>query len=538
VGDPRGKTRTHDAGGQDKIVNTGSFHNQEYPEQASAVRVLNVGISSHLIAEVLEGRADEFEVTQSKGTAETIALVIRNRFDFVLVDQSVDNDAMALLVPLLASSEHSFKLLVISQPQQVGKYLRIQGVDRVFTTPVARNQLRHAFGIRAGRTATGQQTAAEMPGVNATGAAELFGIIRSRAISSISSLYKNAAFILLGILFFSFCFYGLLIGYFLVASNWAAPVTLSPGHEFVAKVEQQINDLRVNANLTGQRASEAELEASKAARANEDARILVGYMLGTVKKEIENRKANRITLAKSVKRIEGLKRAFEKQLRKSGMSKQLEELFEKHVIDRKAYNSATLGLLEAGQRLSGLEGDLEVAQDGLMSFDSGLEMLQSLKLQLESGKMDSIRAATEDLILLTKQAVDARSAFDQSRVQMASAKARLELLANSKKLLEKRIAALENSALGRAVTSRVDVLFVPYGNEENFKAGTALYSCRLTIIFCHRAGQVGERVPGESNAVHPFFGKPIRGFFVEAKLEDENAASQEIIHAVRPPFLF
>jgi hypothetical protein len=92
--------------------------------------------------------------------------------------------------------------------------------------------------------------------------------------------------------------------------------------------------------------------------------------------------------------------------------------------------------------------------------------------------------------------------------------------------------------LGRAVTSRVDVLFVPYGNEENFKAGSALYSCRLTIIFCHRAGQVGERVPGESNAVHPFFGKPIRGFFVEAKLEDENAASQEIIHAVRPPFLF
>ncbi len=58
-----------------------------------------------------------------------------------------------------------------------------------------------------------------------------------------------------------------------------------------------------------------------------------------------------------------------------------------------------------------------------------------------------------------------------------------------------------------------------------------LYKKRLT-------GTVEISLPGESNAVHPFFGKPIRGYFVEAILDDKNAGSQEIIHAERPPFFF
>lgn len=508
------------------------------PASTSAAKVLYVGMVQDDIVDVFRDESNEFEIAQSHGTSDTIALVNRNNFEYVVVDQSGEKNTLALLITLLAGTDHSFKLIVICQPEHVGKYLRIRGVDRVLECPVPHEQLRSALGFQK-RTPGTQKSLPEPESIPAALVPLYFlQLIRNHGVATISTLYKNAAFVLLAVLFGAFCFYGLLIGYFLVSTSWGAPVTLSSGHELVAKVEQQINDMKVNANLISQRVSEAELEAAQATRAHEDAKLLVGYALGTVEEEITARTARQETLGKAVKRISGLKRTFEKQLKSSGMSAQLADLFGKHLIDRSTYDSGTLGLLEAGQRLSGLDGELEVARDNVVSSDADIKMLKSLREQLKGGPMVTIVAASADLILLTRQAVDARSVFDQSKVQLASANSRLALLGNSKELLEKRISEFQHSPLGRAIGSRVDVIFVPYGNEGSFHAGTPLYTCALTVVFCHRAGKVGAPVPGEANAVHPFFGKPIRGFFVEAILDDTGAASQEIIHAERPPFFF
>ena len=508
------------------------------PASVSAAKVLYVGMVHDDIVDVFRDESNDFEIAQSHGTSDTIALVNRSNFEYVVVDQSGEKNTLALLITLLAGTDHSFKLIVICQPDHVGKYLRIRGVDRVLECPVPHDQLRSALGFKT-RTQETQQALPEPESIPAALVPLYFlQLIRNHGVKTISTFYKNAAFVLLAVLFAAFCFYGLLIGYFLVSTTWGAPATLSSGHELVAKVEQQINDMRVNANVTSQRVSEAELEAAQATRAHEDAKLLVGYVLGTVEGEIAARTARQNTLGKSVKRISGLKRTFEKQLKSGGMSTELARLFEKHLIDRDTYNSGTLGLLEAGQRLSGLEGDLEIARDNVVSSDADIKMLKSLRQQLKGGPMVTIAAASADLILLTKQAVDARSILDQSKVQLASATARLSLLGNSKELLDKRISELRQSPLGRAIGSSVYVIFVPYGNEASFQAGTPLYSCALTVVFCHRAGKVGATVPGESNAIHPFFGKPIRGFFVEAILDDTGAASKEIIHAERPPFFF
>ena len=504
---------------------------------AHATKALFVAMPSPEIATLLGSRADDFEISQTKGTADTIALVIRNNFEYVVVDQSEDNIALSLLVPLLAGSEQTFKLIVICKPEQVGSYLRMRGVDRVLTVPVATTQLRYALGIKKAASAPVVEEAVQPIARDAT-PPNVLVLLRNRAVALISTFYKNAAFVLLAILFVSFCFYGVLIGYFLVSSSWGAPVTLSSGQELVVRVEQQINELKVNANLARQHRSEAELEAAKATREQEDARLLVGYVLGTVEREISARTTRRATLMKTEKRLLNLRKAFEKQLASGGMTAGLLELYKKRLIDKKAFNAGTLGLLDAGQKMSNLEGNLGDVHDEVLAFDANIEMLKLLAAQLKGGEMQDIAAASSDLILLTKQAVDARSAYDLSKTQAQSAKARMELLGNNKNLLESRIAELQSSALGRAIGSRIDVIFVPYGNEKNFQMGTALYTCSLTIIFCHHAGLVGVNVPGESNAVHPFFGKPIRGYFVEALLDDENAASQEIIHAERPPFFF
>lgn len=502
----------------------------------SEAKVLYVGMVHDDIVDVFRDESNEFEIAQSHGTSDTIALVNRGNFEYVVVDQSNEKNTLALLITLLAGARHTFKLIVICQPEYVGKYLRVRGVDRVLACPVPHEQLRSALGFKT-KTPNMQRLLPEPESIPAALVPLYFlQLIRNHGVATISTFYKNAAFVLLAVLFAAFCFYGLLIGYFLVSTTWGAPVSLSSGHELVVKVEQQINDMRVNANLTSQRVSEAELEAAQATRAHEDAKLLVGYVLGTVEGEIEARTARQNTLGKSVKRISGLKRTFEKQLKSTGLSAELARLFEKRLIDRDTYNSGTLGLLEAGQRLSGLEGDLEIARDDVVSADADIRMLKSLQKQLKGGPMVTIAAASADLILLTKQAVDARSILDQSTVQLASAQRRLSLLGDSKEILDKRISELVQSPLGRAIGSRVYVIFVPYGNEKSFQAGTSLYTCALTVVICHRAGKVGAAVPGESNTVHPFFGKPIRGFFVEAILDDTGAASQEIIHAGRPPF--
>ena len=515
-----------------------SFHPPGLPNAAAPAhktKALFVAMPPSQVAGLLGERADDFEITQSKGTADTIALVIRNDFEYVVVDQSAENLALSLLVPLLAGSEQVFKLIVICQPRDVGTYLRMRGVDRVLAVPVATAQLRLALGIRKA-PANPKPDGIAPPAMGEIPPLNPILQLRNQAVALVSTFYKNAAFVLLAILFVSFCFYGLLIGYFLVSSSWGAPVTLSSGQELVARVEQQINELKVNANLASQHRSEAELEAAKATRAQEDARLLVGYVLGTVEKEIDARTSRRATLMKTEKRLAGLQKAFQKQLSGGGMSAGLQNLYKKRLIDRKTFNAETLGLMDAGQKLSNLEGDLGNVHDEGMAFDANIKMLKALRIQLKGGEMQSIEAASTDLMLLTKQAVDARSAYDQAKVQVQSANARKELLTSNKNLLESRIAELQNSALGRAIGSRIDVIFVPYGNERNFQQGTPLYTCTLTIVFCHRAGVVGASVPGESNSVHPFFGKPIRGYFVEAILEDETAASQEIIHAERPPF--
>lgn len=508
---------------------------------AAARKILFVAATTLDIATVLREPLADFEVVRSRGTAETVALVIAGNFSHVVVDLSFADDALALLVPLLASSDHDFKLYIIAEKDSVGRYLRIRGVDRVFAGGNAEQQIRAAILASAPQIEEPlavNVSAAIAPVLPGRQTAFSWNAIRNRFTIVVSALYKNAAFVLLAVLFAAFCFYGALIAYFLVASGWGAPVTLSRGHELVSKVEQQLADMRLNANLTSQRQSEARLEASEAERARADAELLVTYVMSTIDGEIAARKAKLASMKSSIARQKKLKANFDRELGRNGLSAKLGRLYAKRIIDRKTIESNTLGLLEASQRMASIETDLETAGDDAAAESTALTMLAALRQHLETGRGKPSVASSADLLLLTKQAVDARSALSQSEVQLASAQARLDLLKDSAQLFEQRVAEVEASALGRAVKGRVDVIFVPYGNSSRFQQGAPLYSCALTFILCHRVGAVGNIVPGEANAVHPFFGKPIRGTFVEANLTDPTAASEEIIHAGRPPFFF
>ena len=52
------------------------------------------------------------------------------------------------------------------------------------------------------------------------------------------------------------------------------------------------------------------------------------------------------------------------------------------------------------------------------------------------------------------------------------------------------IATLKKSAYLRALTDKVTIAFVPYGNLENAKTGTDLYACKVAMVMCRKVGNV------------------------------------------------
>jgi hypothetical protein len=507
-------------------------------------KILYLGQDADEICDLLSPHIGSMSIDYVQAVQDALTHARAHCPDLIVVDLRGDNFASKLALPLFRELKHPHKIIVICALSEVGSYLRLPGVARVLTGPVRAGQLSRALGLdpnklRHDKIKLAEEVAkVEAVEVKAPRRSPLV-FVSNIGMQLVSTAYKRLAFVLLGLLFLSFTFYGLMIGFFLMSSTWAAPQTLTRGHMLVDRVEKDLGDLRLGLNLNKQRLDEAQQKADDAERAATEAEILVNFAGDTVSKEIVSRQRQVAVIDQNIARTEKIRRTFAKQLRAGGLSDDLAKLYSKHLIDRKAYTSNTLGLLETGQRLAGIESQLDILNSDRSQLAMQLNMLHSLKSQLkQTGPMTDITAASSDLLLLTKQALDARAAMDTARNEFDVSTKNRQTLLNSETVLEKQILTFEQSTLGRAITSRVDVLFVPYGNEARFQPGAALYTCKFTFVLCSKAGTVGQVLPGEIASVHPFFGKPIRGFFVEAKLNDIHAATREIIHAVHPPLYF
>ncbi len=506
-------------------------------------RVLYLGQNADEICDLVSPHIGTICIDYVQEVSAALAFARQYRVDIIIIDQRDESLASKLILPLFSTLGYSVKLVVVSLLSDVSAYLKVPGVARVLTAPVRASQLARTLGLDAAKIRHDKIKLAEeniKPNeIVAPRHKSLLVLVSNFGMQLVSTAYKRLAFVMLGVLFVSFTFYGFMIGFFLTSSGWAAPQTLTAGNILVDKVQKEIGDARLALNLISQRMSETDQQLEEATRVQDEALILVNYATDTVAKEIVSRVRQLTMINQNIARTQKIKRTFEKQLRSGGLSDELAGLYKKRLIDRKAYTSNTLGLLETGQRLAGLETTLESLANDKAQLQTQVFMLHSLKAQLQQkGPISSITAASADLLLLTKQALDARAAFDSAKAQIDVSIKTKETMLNSKSVLENQIVNFASSTLGRASSQRVDVLFVPYANATQFKVGSSLYTCKFTMVYCWKAGTVGQILPGEINSVHPFFGKPIRGFFVEANLTDTQAATHEIIHAQRPPFFF
>ncbi|MBL8789008.1 MAG: hypothetical protein JNM45_00830 [Rhizobiales bacterium] len=511
---------------------------------APARRVLYVGPAADEVCSIVTRHVGEIDVRYESNVQQALELARGMKPDTIIIDQRDERLATKLIVPLFANMGYPVRLVVVSALSDVSQYLSVPGVARVLTAPIREGQLLRVIGLpyRAPRVPRGR--VAPDPPVAAGGRVDRprVGVVQiffNHLMTLVSALYKRAAFLLLLALFCAFSFYALLIGYFLLSSSWGAPMSLSRGHEMVNKIEGDLTELRVALSKTDQELAENGMAKVKASRALDDAQLLVSYSLGTVGKELKSSDRKRKTLNTNIKRMTRVRDTMKAQIEHGGMEASLKELYSKRLIDKKTYNASTLGLVEASQRLAGLDGDLDDMKEQLAGLDSRDELLTSLQQSLEKGgPITSMVAANSDLMLLVKQSVDATTARDLATSTLSTVAVKEKQLKDSAAVLKLQISQVESSALARAINGRVDVVFIPYANLASFQPGTPLYSCALTLFWCTQAGFVGDPQPGEFTSVHPFFGKPIRGIFVEAKLAKPVAATREIIHGKRAPFFF
>jgi|GEM_PF-3342730 hypothetical protein len=504
-------------------------------------RVLYIGPAADEVCAIVTQHVGEIDIRYESDVRAALVVARQSRFDTVIVDQRDESLATRLIVPLISGIGYDIKLVVVSGLKDVSQYLTVPGVARVLTAPIREGQLLRVLGLNSKPKHFNDAPKSHRP-VTAKRQGFVAGLVHgffSQLMAVVSALYKRAAFVLLLTLFVAFAFYALLIGYFLLSSSWGAPMTLSRGHELVNKVEKELTELRVALGKIDQELTENAMDKLRAERDLHDAQLLIKYSLGTVEKEIKASTRQRKTLAGNVKRMEKVRDVLDAQLTKGGMSEDLEALYKKRLIDKKTFNASALGLVEASQRLAAIDGEVELMKSQLENMAANDDMLKSLKLGLETGgPISSMSSASSDLLLLVKQSVDAKAAYDLAKSGLESGVVKVRQLKQSEAVLKLQIAALENSALARAISERVDVVFVPYANLGNFQPGTPIYSCLFTVFMCQQSGFVGDAQPGEFSSVHPFFGKPIRGVFVEAKITKPIAATREIIHGTRAPFFF
>lgn len=512
---------------------------------APARRVLYVGPAADEVCTIVTRHIGEIDIRYESSVRAALDLARQVRFDTAIIDQRDEQLATKLIVPLFADLGYPLRLVVVSGLSDVSQYLNVPGVARVLTAPVREGQLLRVLGLAPrpaprphGRPPDEAQPA---PAAADTGPARqsLNQAVFNPLMGYVSNLYKRAAFLLLLALFCAFAFYALLIAYFLLSSSWGAPMTLTRGHEMVNKIDRDLTELRVSLGKIDQEMTENAMLKTRATRDLHDAELLVKYSLGTVNKEIKASARRHKMLNDNIARMTKVRKVMQAQISHGGMEADLEKLYKKRLIDRKTYNAGTLGLVEASQRLAGMDADIEAMQGDVATLDGNADLLTSLRDGLEKGgPIASMAAADANLMLLVKQAVDAKAAMDLARSSLESSAVKTTQLQDSAAVLKLQISALESSALARALNGRVDVIFVPYTNLASFSPGTPLHTCAFTLFWCEQAGFVGDPQPGEFTSVHPFFGKPIRGIFVEAKLTKPVAATREIVHGTRAPFFF
>ncbi|MEM8749147.1 MAG: hypothetical protein AAGF28_02520 [Pseudomonadota bacterium] len=491
-------------------------------------------------------------------------------FDCVMIDMRRETDGSPLNVFPIAALRACGQLTILARPADVKTYEEILGVDQVLAAPVNPQDIMATIidaapiydeaepefvPIQAG---TASDAEPEVPQAEPGESRVQEGLksVTKGFESSLSTLrdadqqiwqkflplanflYKKLAIIVLSALFLTFVAYGSMIVFFMSSSSWSLPFELSRGHLLVEKVERDLSSMRVRRNQLSQDLTQARVEAAKADRDGRDAKLRLTLTERTVEAEILLQTDERLEIRDHIDRLKKVIADFNQLNSGGGFAKNLETAFAKRLITRKALNSGTLAVLETLHRMATVQNEISVKQMELQKVTQRLEFLRTLQAEIKQPEVRVVTSAGADLAYLAREVIESKNQIAIANRNGAAANKRVAQLENSLSVMQSNLDSLSATPAARAIEAPVMVLFVPYTNAADVTPGEPLYGCALSFFFCSRVGEVGAAVDGETTAVHPLFGKPMRGTFVEAKFADPRSVTEEIVHAGRSPLLF
>ncbi len=362
--------------------------------------------------------------------------------------------------------------------------------------------------------------------------------IWQRFVPLANFVYKKLAIVVLTALFLTFLAYGSMIVFFMSSSSWSLPFELSRGHALVEKMDRDLSSLRLRRNQIQQDLNVANVELSKAERDQRDGELQLKLTARTVEEELFQQKTAKFEIELHINRLKQVIRDFNQLNGKGGYAKDLNSAYSRRLITRKSLNSGTLAVLETLHRVATVQNEISVKQLELQKVDRRVEFLRSLLEEIKQPEIRVITSAGSDLAHLAREVIEAKNQIALSRQSALATERRVTRLESSLGVILTNVETLEATPLARAIDKPVMVLFRPYSNTDNVKTGESLYGCGLSFFFCSKVGEVGPEVDGETSTVHPLFGKPMRGTFIEATFFDAKSVTKEIVHAGGKPLLF
>ncbi|MEE9314661.1 MAG: hypothetical protein V3V02_08420 [Rhizobiaceae bacterium] len=362
--------------------------------------------------------------------------------------------------------------------------------------------------------------------------------IWQRFVPLANFVYKKLAILVLTALFLTFMSYGAMIVFFLGSSSWSLPFELSKGHKLVEKVERDLSSMNLRRNGISQDLTSANQEKSAALRNTRDGELQLILSKRTIEEEIVMQKEEHTTIEMQITRYKQVIKDFTKLNGNGKFARSLKGAYSKRLITRNTLNSGTLAVLETMHRIATLQNETAMKRLDLHRVEGRLSFLNSLLIEVDKPEIGAITSPSSDLAHLAREAIQAKNIIATSKSAVNSAEKRISRLENSLGLISSNINSLEATPAARAIQSPVMVLFVPYTNADKVFEGQPLYSCAVSIVWCSEIGKVGAQLAGETPGVHPLFGKPLRGTFVEAKFFNPRSVTEDLIHAGSPPMGF
>jgi hypothetical protein len=538
----------------------------------SAIDVVIVGSALLPASEPMLAQDGPVRVRHMASIDELLSYIENHDVDCAVVDQSRPTESRGLKLTLLAASRRVRHLIVLAPPAMCAGFEAMHGVHRVLRTPIAPRQIfaavyDHAAAVLGRPSATpraGSQPVEATPKRTAPSGSAIRNRVTRRLatvtqritmlarrhglalpqlpalrfLPLVSMAYKKLAMVVLGSLFALFLSYGSIIIFFLTSSDWSLPIELSSGHELVVRADRDLGEMKVRQNQVSQALNAAETAIAVAERGKSDARLRLEITKRSIELELSQQHKVLYATKEQIVRLRKIINDFRNQTGRGSYANNLDAAYANRTITKKAMEAGTLAVLETLHRMAIVANDL-----GMMEIEEGrinarVEFLNSLKEQLDKPEIRVLAAATPELVYLARDAISDQNVISEADQMIANQTAEASHLSDSLSVVSSSIKSLLMTPVGRAITQPVTVVFVPYENQSNYQKGVPLYRCAMMFVWCSQVGITGDLIPGETNTVHPLFGKPLRGAFVEAILDNKNSAQEEVLHAGRPPLFF